>query len=169
MLPFSSVLESLCGGSLEQVCLSCNCNITIGNVVNDLGSSISNLGDGSFLVFLSSAILGLCDQTKCRKKCDEVVKEEKDLCFFYAKVGYEYAEDVCDYCNQCYLGGKVHRCSRCLTKVYCGKDCRDKAWPVHKLACRKGEEKRKVKACKEERKQKGSDRFEKKIANLLNN
>ena len=40
--------------------------------------------------------------------------------------------------------GKGRRCSRCLTNVYCGEECRDPDWVVHKMVCREEERKRKV-------------------------
>ena len=45
-------------------------------------------------------------------------------------------------CDSCALPdkGKGHRCSRCLTKKYCGDQCRMEDWEkVHKLVCREGE------------------------------
>ena len=38
---------------------------------------------------------------------------------------------------------KLHRCSKCLTKLYCGKACIDEDWPIHKLVCVKDLRKRK--------------------------
>ena len=35
-----------------------------------------------------------------------------------------------------------HRCSRCLTKYYCGKACLDEDWIIHKEACVKVERKK---------------------------
>ena len=34
-------------------------------------------------------------------------------------------------------GGAVakHRCSRCHSERYCGRDCQVKHWPVHKSKC----------------------------------
>lgn len=54
----------------------------------------------------------------------------------------EHEKECCDYCGQAYRGRVGHRCSRCLTKLYCGEECRDQDqdWGVHKLSCKEGEE-----------------------------
>ena len=61
--------------------------------------------------------------------------------------------------------------SRCLTKVYCGEQCRDLDWGVHKLVCREGEEGRKKKGGKQIRKQKGTEMYDRLMGNVerLNN
>ena len=56
-------------------------------------------------------------------------------------------------CDNCGLPvEKMHRCTRCLTKLYCGVQCRDQDWEkVHRQVCRKGET-RKVKSGNQDRK-----------------
>ena len=53
------------------------------------------------------------------------------------------------------------RCSRCLTKVYCGEECRDLDWVEHKQVCREGEVQRKRKGGQLDRKMQGRDDAEK--------
>lgn len=51
-------------------------------------------------------------------------------------------------------------CSKCLTKLYCGDQCRDEDWEkVHRKVCKKGED-RKVKGGYQERKKKGENTFD---------
>merc|ERR1712051_1077469 len=59
----------------------------------------------------------------------------------------------CDYCNdRC---DKLHRCTGCLTKEYCGTECRDKDWQTaHKQLCGKGDLERKKKDRSRVRKEK---------------
>ena len=65
---------------------------------------------------------------------------------FYTRMGCESDAFRCDYCVMPgSSGNKGHRCSRCLTKVYCGRECRDLDWRVHKFECSEGEEERKKK------------------------
>jgi len=46
-------------------------------------------------------------------------------------------------CDNCFhFKSRMHRCSRCLTKLYCGKDCLKQDWAVHKLCCVKNGRKR---------------------------
>ena len=59
-------------------------------------------------------------------------------------------------CNNCDLVGKKgHRCSNCLAKLYCSKECQLEDFKVHKKVCRKGEVERKKKGEKGERKEEG--------------
>ena len=47
-------------------------------------------------------------------------------------------------CDQCFqFKSRMHRCAGCLTKLYCGKDCQQQDWTVHKLGCVKNGRKRK--------------------------
>jgi len=47
-------------------------------------------------------------------------------------------------CANCFhFKSRMHRCSRCLTKLYCGKDCLQQDWAVHKFCCVKNGRKRK--------------------------
>ena len=44
-----------------------------------------------------------------------------------------FQQNRCDFCHL--LSFKVHRCSICMTKVYCSKECQEVDWKVHKLCC----------------------------------
>ena len=56
----------------------------------------------------------------------------------------------CDHCF--FLCEKVHRCTRCWTKVFCSQECFDKdKEKIHEKICKSGEELRKVKADKRTR------------------
>ena len=55
-----------------------------------------------------------------------------------------YFYNRCDGCG--YPFKTLHRCGKCLTKYYCGTECRDKDWEIiHKKVCMKGEVDRKRK------------------------
>jgi len=48
------------------------------------------------------------------------------------------------WCDNCFKTTvDIHRCSKCLTKLYCGIACRDEDWPIHNLVCVKEKRKRK--------------------------
>lgn len=47
----------------------------------------------------------------------------------------------CDYCFQ--FKSSIHRCSRCLTKFYCGKYCQLEDWSIHKRVCVRNKRKKK--------------------------
>ena len=48
------------------------------------------------------------------------------------------------WCDTCFkASGSLHRCSACLTKLYCGPVCRDEDWTIHKQVCMKDDRKKK--------------------------
>ena len=104
--------------------------------------------------------LTLCGNMTCLESCAGIYWETSDLISAYGKLSLEFRADRCDYCGLHHTGVRGHRCSRCLTKVYCGEQCRDQDWGVHKLVCREGEVGRKMKGGKQARKQKGIESYE---------
>ena len=53
-----------------------------------------------------------------------------------------------------------HRCTKCMTKYYCGVECSDEDWvKVHKMVCKEGQD-RKIKCGKQERKERGIESAE---------
>ena len=64
---------------------------------------------------------------------------------FYGKFGVararledgKFVEKLCAVCGVGYLGEKIFKCSGCSEICYCSKDCQEKHWPEHKIACAK--------------------------------
>ena len=165
--PYVAFVESLCGGKLLQKCFGCSEEVTVADVKVEMSG---NEVEGPVLVF-SNIILSLCGKTKCYKsrKYLKIEEENDNLGDVYNKLGSEFARDMCDYCSQYHRGVRGHRCSQCLTKVYCGVGCKDKDWEtVHHVICRKGEESRKKKMRKDGRKLKGNVEHEQQLAVIDN-
>jgi len=155
MVPFLTLVTVLCGGELSQSCYGCSEELTIGGV--DYCDSWTEFMDGPVMMFGNTTCLSVCGKL-CAQQCRARILEiEKDIGATYLKIYAKYRKDRCDYCAMYYQGVRGKRCSRCLTKVYCGEDCRDQDWGVHKLVCREGEVERKKKAGQQERKQEGRD------------
>ena len=131
------------------------------DLFNDMGYGVS-LVHG--LIFTTRIILSLCGKASCMENISKIEQKEDNLQLLYSRLGYEHGLDMCDFCTQHYQGVRGHRCSGCKTKLYCGEECRDQDWGVHKLVCRKGEEARKKKGGSKERRQKGSDMLERELA-----
>jgi hypothetical protein len=102
--------------------------------------------------------VSLCGKLCAQQNSAKICEANKYMSLAYAKLVAEHVGDRCDYCAVAYKGVSVNRCSRCLTKVYCGEECRDQGWVVHKLVCREGEVERKKKAGKQARKQEGREK-----------
>jgi len=159
LVPYIALVEVLCGGQLKQKCYEC-LEETIVSDVFMIGGGSSTLDldcvQGPVLMF-GRVTAALCDDQECLEQgMDKLFQHDIDLYDLYAKKGV--AAISCDYCGVPGAWNRGHRCSRCLTKVYCGEECRDKDWVVHRLVCKEGEEKRKRKGGQQDRKRQGKDR-----------
>jgi len=146
-VPYTDLLRKVCGSDLNQKCFGCLQDITV-----------SDVGYGNCKIpFIYQGFIPayLCGDVGCYKQVHGLNNQVLKTC---VKINCELAEHSCDYC---FLVSRttVHRCTRCLTKYYCGVECRDADWAkVHKLVCKK-DQGRKVKSGKQERRQKGMDNF----------
>jgi len=161
LVPYLTLIEVLCGGKLEQTCFECSEMASVSDVFL-VGGGCRRIveDDKKSVLLLGNITLILCGRCKydCLN-CVELRDTEELFCLEYTRQAFEFGGDCCDYCGLHYKGSRGHRCSRCLTKLYCGEPCRNQDWGVHKLVCREGEEGRKRKGGKKDRKQKGSDQF----------
>merc|ERR1719508_590974 len=66
----------------------------------------------------------------------------------------------CDFCSRLPPVEEVHRCSRCLTMMYCSKDCQLSDWKIHKITCKEDVEERKKKDGGSGRRKKAMDDLE---------
>jgi len=157
LVPYLTLVEVLCGGELRQTCYGCSKEVTVLEVIHDFLCWKCVPVRGPVLLFGNISII-LCGKFTCAQSGVKLIEESMDLVFLvYRRLAAEFGSDRCDYCALFYRGVRGHRCSRCLTKVYCGEQCRDLDWGVHKLVCREGEEERKKKVGKQMRKQKGGE------------
>jgi len=143
LIPYYDLLDIVLG-SLQQECSICKAKITIESTYEDhpLGSRRAErpvaLCHGLFLKFH-------CGKMKCRREI--ALKYDKDQTATMKMIlenVQKYKGNRCDWCTT--LKRKVHRCSRCLTKVYCSQECLVMDWKkVHKEVCREKPEVRKMK------------------------
>ena len=85
-----------------------------------------------------------CQRRACFKKMTKLCAHKYGLLL----AAFPVQERSSFKCDQCFLRcEKVHRCTRCWTKVYCSQECLDKDWTeVHQKICMPGKETGKVKA-----------------------
>ena len=145
LVPYSHLVEIFCMGKTRRRCGSCKRDTTI-EMVRLVGETfklkpfISGYGE----LVTNHGSLVSCYRKACFRKisrlyfhCDRLL-----LAAFLEK---QNASFKCDHCF--FLCEKVHRCTRCWTKVYCSQECFDKDKDtVHEKICKPGEEPRKVKA-----------------------
>eukprot|EP00092_Neocalanus_flemingeri_P000971 GFUD01001038.1.p1 GENE.GFUD01001038.1~~GFUD01001038.1.p1 ORF type:complete len:505 (+),score=143.91 GFUD01001038.1:63-1577(+) len=155
--PFIRVVELLCGG-LQQRCSNCKEEITIGAVYYSV--------DDQKLPSLPFVTIGIvrkfcCTSKLCGKKV--IAERKQDFRILHSLIRAMRAKFIGSFCDACFMVGKEsHRCSGCLTKVYCSQDCLQKDWAVvhRKICARSKEEVRKVKEGRRGRKEEGKHRIE---------
>jgi len=163
LVPYLTLVTVVCGGKLRQTCSMCLEEVQVSDVIGWDGDNYTEELRSIQCPLLHFGIItaAVCSKVLCVESVDGILsnQETKGLILTYGKLYLELNGDRCDFCALNYSGVRGHRCSKCKTKVYCGEQCRDLDWGVHKLVCREGEEVRKRKAGKQRRKQMGSDSF----------
>merc|ERR1712080_587492 len=74
--------------------------------------------------------------------------------------GVERGYSQCDFCFKFPPITEVHRCSKCLSVMYCSTDCRDQDFKIHKKVCKEDTEERKKKIGQSARRKEGRDALE---------
>jgi len=154
LVPYITLVEVMCGGNLRQACYGCLKEVTVMDVIVPDLIFIRNLCP--VLVFGNVRAV-LCEGPMCAEEIkEELNAHDSDLRDLYTRGFFECIALLCDHCGLPGSRGNMgHRCSRCLTKVYCGEECRNQDWVVHKMVCREGEEERKIKGEQLVRRRKG--------------
>jgi len=141
--PYNTLLEIILG-SLQQECSVCKTKITIESTFGDHPSG-SRKEKRPVAMCQGSIFKFHCGKNRCRE--DMVSKHTKDqVVISQTTIKYiqDHKKDRCDWCST--MKRKVHRCSRCLTKVYCSQECLNMDWKkVHKEVCREAPDTRKIK------------------------
>eukprot|EP00092_Neocalanus_flemingeri_P007355 GFUD01007942.1.p1 GENE.GFUD01007942.1~~GFUD01007942.1.p1 ORF type:complete len:485 (-),score=118.85 GFUD01007942.1:139-1593(-) len=149
LVPYITLVEIVCGGQLEQICAACSKKITVSELLISAGD-YKNTGVSSYLLGHIGA--ACCGHPRCFKKVSD---DAREIVAVYMKISSENRANQCDFCGLPSTG-KVHRCGKCLTKLYCGIQCRNDDWEkVHKIVCREEEVERKKKGGKQERNEVG--------------
>jgi len=163
-----SLLDILCGGSRRQKCAICQRLVVI-ELVFVLGPDNDKVGTimKPFVTFrrrIFSCPTYECQTVNMMKETDFV---NQIVMVMMSKV-FENIENSCVYCGM--LGGKVHRCSKCKTKVYCSEECLLLDWrKVHSKICNEGDVTRKVKGGKKKRKAQVKKEVDEFTAQIVNN
>jgi len=143
LLPYTDLLKIACGDDLKQMCYGCSKDI----IVADVWFENKEVP----FIYQSYVQAYLCGEPDCFYQVDALDNKMYEIC---SRLSLGSVENIC---HNCFLmsSGSVHRCTRCMTKYYCGEECRDEDWAkVHKLLCKEGQE-RKKKGGKQARNLKG--------------
>ena len=143
LAPYYTVLEIVLGGR-DKNCSACSKAV---RVEATFGDHPRNHAKERRPVAVVQGFLPKfhCGQARCR---EEVVArhgiDQITLVQTFHGPLQAHAKFRCDWCKT--PRKKVHRCRRCLTKVYCSQDCLARDWDlVHSKVCRDPPDQRKVK------------------------
>jgi hypothetical protein len=149
-----------CPFQLNHVCFGCSEDILVSEVIFSRRKDMERKKVVPFK-FQGDATAYFCADPICSGQVlgSTFWQAYNFITHLYMKTSFESRFQRCDYC--CLPSkGCIHRCTGCLTKLYCGEQCRDEDWEmVHRKVCKKGEVS-KVKGGKQERKQDVSKRFD---------
>jgi len=156
VMPFNDLLDILCEDNRQKTCSACNSTIYVEDI--------------QFPCFVKPptkpfvlCIFGTSAFSCASMSCFETVRENTlalvmTLQTIYQNFALKYTPNRCDMCFK--FSKKVHRCGRCLTKVYCSKQCMDLDWSlIHKEICKKEQDGRKVKGGSQERNKDGKKKM----------
>ena len=148
MVPFNDLLQIYCGEKLERECSVCSDRISVSTfsptfLIKEIIALNSSKGinlDYKDLIVTQNHVDRwpkqnfICRKLSCRKENESASKELKmNVVFTSSYLKSRFQQNRCDFCHL--LSFKVHRCSICMTKVYCSKECQEVDWKVHKLCC----------------------------------
>jgi len=151
LVPFTHlVAQGLCDGDPVQQCYMCEEEI----IVKGAARFHSNTPDPA-VIFDWGVVYKLCCRDPCKvQSYEDSFKRGIDaLKKLYESLAPEHQNEKCDYCGRLNQEARGHRCSACLTKVYCDTECQGND-TVHLKECKKGDQ-RKKKGGNERRKERG--------------
>ena len=134
LAPYNRLLEIVLGG-LQHSCTICKKNIIVESTFGDHPSG-SAKERRPVALCQGHVIKYHCGKDSCRKEVTQKhAMENITILFPMMEEIKRNKMNRCDWCKT--LKKEVHRCSRCLTKVYCNKDCLKLDWEkVHHKVCR---------------------------------
>jgi len=153
---FPSYLELLkifCGGSLIQECSFCSNTTKVEALYGEKRSL------GCALVRPHSSPTFMCGKPACVQEIRKRLGAWNDWLLAEKALFSKLQITRCDFCFK--FAEKVNRCSKCLTKNWCSKECpRNDLQKSHEEFCQGGADRRKIKGGKEVRKNVGTEDLE---------
>jgi len=143
LVPYIKILEIVLG-NLMQNCTICKKRVKIESTFGDHPSG--SLKERRPVAMCQGHVIKYhCGKDSCRKAMvDKHAMENMSVLMPMIEEIKKYKKNRCDWCKT--LKKEVHRCSRCLTKVYCNKECLKLDWEkVHHKVCKEKPDIRKQK------------------------
>ena len=146
----------LCDGELQHPCSTCGTPATVSDLFTQNHSRDAAISRGrAFVTFTPTGVtLYSCGKAPCSGEVmARIINTEMVLYSTAEMLEKKFGKQRCDSCDL--VGKKRHRCTKCLTKLYCSKECQLEDFKVHRKVCREEEVERKKKGENGERKEEG--------------
>jgi len=153
LIPYPEVVRIICNGEVKK-CSICDRRVTVTEVCQ-FKKRLNRVA-----CFFNTMNMGMvrCARPMCDFRQDQHpsrIEYQK----WYPRISMafvKYKENLCHFCFKLSSHGVVHRCGRCLTKVYCSKECQMQDWSlIHSQICKGKGVLRKLKGKAKERKEVG--------------
>jgi len=161
---FKELLQIICGGTLVQKCTFCDAIMAVTAVYGEVEGRYKSSTAVALMPYMAPAFC--CGQGNCKAEMvDKIIPYQKLQIGVFATFDKLWSSR-CDYCFK--LSEKVHRCSKCLTKSWCSRECQQKDWDEkHKEFCIKDADPRKAKGGAQVRKETGTKGMEEGLEKAL--
>ena len=179
---FPDLLKIWCGGNLFQNCSFCASSVKVAAVHGEgIGQWIPGYPSvPTFSLLPHMGPIIFCGGNKCLLELQANTIAWNKWCIAVLSSFEKLDVNRCDYCFK--LANEVHRwdfsclqslikshsrCSKCLTKNWCSKDCQRKDWEEkHQEFCKSSEDGRKVKGGAKERARFEKEKLEERMSRV---
>jgi len=159
LIPYSDVVRIICNGQVKKKCSMCDRRVTVTEVCQ-FKKRLNRVA-----CFFNTLNMGM---VRCASRMCDMIQDEHpsrvDYQKWYPRISMafvKYKENLCHFCFKLSSHGVVHRCGRCLTKVYCSKECQAEDWSlVHSEICKGKGVPRKLMGKAKERKELGDSNMQ---------
>ena len=129
---YEELANTFCKGASCPKCYNCSKHISAINRafwLDTVETSLNRNLPSAYVIIATPlrSLIFVCGDNNCVKG-------------FYEKISIHIKDLNCspNRCDACFKHvRKMHRCSKCLTKIYCGQDCLNQDWNIHKDLCTK--------------------------------
>ena len=154
LIPYPEVVKIICFGEVKKNCSICDRFVTVTEVTQNK-KRLERVA-----CFFNILNMGLvrCDSPMCDLFQDQHPSRNDYLKWYpiVLMTNTKFGENLCHFCFRLSSHEVVHRCSSCLTKVYCSKFCQTEDWSlIHSQICKGEGAQRKQKGKAKERKEVG--------------
>ena len=138
LVPYIYLVGLICGGKMEDLCFQCKSSLKVDHIKSLVPIKVVHDNDSSVRQgVVTVTLLGnffSCKMKDCYVKMKKLVAKQQGIIITTITMLYhKYSNYRCDFCHN--LGPGMPRCSACMTKLYCQRECVEGDYLVHRNLC----------------------------------